>query len=128
MTLSKVRLLFAIAGVYDLVIGLAFLLLGSQIFTAAGVPHPNHWGYVQFGSLMLVLFGAMFFSVARDPIVNRNLMPFGMALKLCYTGLVAFYWVTTDCPMLFKPFAVIDAVTFVLFLMAYRTRLTPPTT
>jgi hypothetical protein len=120
MTLPLVRLLFAIAAVYDFLIGLAFLFFGPQLFDAAGDAHPNHWGYIQFGSLLLMVFGTMFFAVARDPVGNRNLMPYGMLLKLSYTGLVAYYWVAADCPLLFKPFAIIDAVMFVLFLLAYR--------
>jgi hypothetical protein len=68
---------------------------------------------------MLVIFGLMFFAVARDPEANRNLIPYGMLLKLSYTSLAGYYWITTDCPMLFKPFAVIDAVMFVGFWMAY---------
>jgi hypothetical protein len=119
MTLSTVRLVFAIAGVYDFVIGLVFLCFGPQLFDSTGVPHPNHWGYIQFGSLLLMIFGTMFFAVAYDPLGNRNLIPYGMLLKLSYTGLVAYYWVTTDCPLLFKPFAIIDALMFVLFLLAY---------
>jgi hypothetical protein len=119
MALFLVRLLFVVAGLYDFLIGLAFLGFGPQIFDAAGVPHPNHWGYIQFGALLLVIFGFMFFAVAYDPVANRNLIPYGMLLKLCYTGLVTYYWVTTDCPMLFKPFAVIDAVMLVLFFLAY---------
>ena len=46
----------------------------------------------------------------------------------CYDfiiGLVSYYWVTTDCPLLFKPFAVIDGVMFILFLLAYRSRPAP---
>ena len=120
MSRSTVRLLFLIAGLYDSLIGLAFLGLGPQIFDAAGVPPPNHWGYIQFGSLLVLVFGLMFYAVAYDPAANRNLMPYGMLLKLCYTGLVAYYWVTTDCPLLFKPFAVIDGAMFVLFFLAYR--------
>jgi len=123
MTLGSVRLLFAVAGLYDFAIGLAFLCFGPQVFDAAEVPHPNHWGYLQFGSLLLVIFGMMFFAVAYKPVANRNLIPYGMLLKLSYTGLVAYYWVTTDCPFLFKPFAVIDAVMFVLFFLAYSKRL-----
>ena len=126
MTLSTVRLLFAIAGLYDFLIGLTFFFFGPQLFDATGVPQPNHWGYIQFGSLLLVIFGTMFFAVAYDPVANRNLIPYGMLLKLSYTGLVAYYWVTTDCAMLFKPFAIIDAVMFVLFLLAYSKRLAPP--
>ncbi len=125
MTLSTIRLLFGIAGAYDFVIGLVFLFFGPRLFDATGVPHPNHWGYIQFGSLLLVIFGTMFFAVAYDPAANRNLIPYGMLLKLSYTGLVAYYWVTTDCPLLFKPFAIIDGVMFVLFWLAYRTRLAP---
>jgi len=54
------------------------------------------------------------------PVANRNLIPYGMLVKLSYTGLVAYYWTTTDCPLLSKPFAIIDALMFVLFLLAYR--------
>src|SRR5436190_1091802 len=100
--------------------GQTFLFFGPRLFDSAGVPQPNHWAYIQFGALILVVFGLMFFAVARDPVSNRNLIPFGMLLKLSYTGLVAYYWITTDCPLLFKPFAVIDGAMLVLFLLAYR--------
>ena len=73
---------------------------------------------------MLMVFGVMFLAVAIDPIANRNLMPFGMLLKLSYVGMVVYYWFVLDyCATLFKPFAVIDAVMLVLFLVAY---LKPP--
>ena len=119
MTILKVRLLFISAGMYDFTIGLTFLFFGARLFDAAGVPPPNHWAYIQFGSLMLVIFGWMFFAVARAPEANCNLIPYGMMLKLSYTCLAGYYWISTDCPMLFKPFAVIDAVMFVGFWMAY---------
>jgi hypothetical protein len=57
MTRSTVRLLFMIAGLYDFSIGLAFLAFGPQLFDATGVPQPGHWGYIQFGSLLLGIFG-----------------------------------------------------------------------
>src|SRR5207247_7279779 len=106
----------------DLLLGAAFLLAGRQIFDAAEVPHPNHWGYVQFATLLLITFGIMFFAVAYDPVGNRNLMLYGMMLKASYAGLCAYYWITTDCPTMFKPFAIIDAVMLVLFLVAYLQR------
>jgi hypothetical protein len=126
MARSVIRLLFLICGLYDFLIGLAFLCLAPQLFDATGVPPPNHWGYVQFGSLLLMVFGCMFFAVAYDPAANWNLIPYGMLLKLSYTGLVAYYWSTADCPSLFKLFAIIDAVMFVLFFLAYRKRLALP--
>ena len=120
MSKFSISLLFLIAAVYDFVIGLAFLLFGEPLFDAANIPYPNHWGYVRFGSLMLMIFGLMFFTIARHPVANRNMMPFGMLLKLSYVGIVSFYWLTTGCPFLFKPFAVIDFVMLILFFVAYR--------
>src|SRR5262249_13988780 len=120
VSVAGIRVLFAVAGAYDFLIGLAFLVNGSGIFDAAGVPPPNHWGYLQFAALMLMTFGAMFFVVAADPLANQNLIPFGMLLKGRYVALVAWYWARTDVPTLFKPFAVIDALMLVLFGLAYR--------
>ena len=120
MTLRAVRVLFVIAGLYDFIIGLTFLFFGSELFDSAGVPQPKHWAYIQFGSLMLMVFGTMFLTIAVNPHQNRNLIPFGMLLKLSYTSLCGYYWMTTDCPTLFKPFAVIDGAMLVLFYVAYR--------
>ena len=122
MAILVTRFGFVIAGLYDLVIGVVFLFAGASIFEAAAVPAPNHWAYIQFASLLLIVFGTMFFTIAADPIAHRNLIPFGMLLKLSYTGLVAYYWVTAECPMLFKPFAIIDGIMFFLFLLAYTQR------
>jgi hypothetical protein len=120
MPLSIVRLTFLIAGLYDFVIGVAFLFAGRKIFEEAGVPLPNQWAYLYFGCLLLMIFGVMFLAVAYDPIANRNLMPYGMLLKISYVGMVAFYWFYLDyCATLFKPFAVIDAVMLVLFVLAF---------
>lgn len=120
MQLAQIRWLFLIAALYDFLIGLTFLLFGPRLFAAAGVPQPNHWGYIQFGALMLMIFGTMFFAVARDPAANRLLIPYGMLLKLSYTALAGYYWATMELPLLFKPFAVIDGIMFILFWMAYK--------
>jgi hypothetical protein len=117
---SWIRGLFAVSGAYDLAIGFAFLTAGPAIFDAAGVPHPNHWAYIQFAALLLVVFGLMFFAVAAAPKANRNLIPFGILLKVSYVGVCGYYWVSTVVPTLFQPFAVIDAVMLVLFAVAYQ--------
>ncbi|TWT82291.1 hypothetical protein CA13_37530 [Planctomycetes bacterium CA13] len=119
MSRFTTRILFAIAAVYDFAIGLVFLLAGKQLFDASGIPHPSHWGYVQFCSLMLMVFGTMFFSIAKDPHRNRNLMPYGMLLKISYVSIVSYYWVMIGCPFLFKPFVLIDFVMLILFAVAY---------
>ena len=119
MGLTWVRVLFAVTGAYDLVLGVAFLGFGPQLFEASGTPPPNHPGYVQFGALLLATFGCMFFAVAADPKGNRNLIPYGVLLKASYVGVVGFHWAIDGIPNMFKPFAVIDAVMLVLFVVAY---------
>ena len=120
MSVALVRVVFLIAAVYDFVIGLVFLFFGPRLFDIAGVPHPNHWAYIHFPALLLMIFGTMFAVIARDPIGNRNLIVYGILLKICYSGLVGYYVATTGCPTLFQPFAAIDAVMCVLFVAAWR--------
>ena len=126
MSRSALRSLFGMAGVYDFIIGLVFLGFGPRLFAAAGLTQPNHWGYIQFAALLLMIFATMFVAVARDPIANRNLIPYGMLLKAAYVGIVAFYWAAGDCPWLFKPFAVIDGIMLGLFGLALRGTASPP--
>lgn len=121
MTTGTIKLLFTIAGVYDLVIGLVFLFAGGALLDGAGIPRPSHMGYLHFAALQLVIFGTMFFAIVRAPLANRNLIPFGIMLKVFYVGIVMFYWSQGDCPLLFKPFAGIDAVMLVGFVLAWRT-------
>jgi hypothetical protein len=44
VTSSWTKALFYIAGLYDALLGLAFLLFGRAIYDAAGVVPPNHFG------------------------------------------------------------------------------------
>lgn len=119
MNLSGIRILFAIAALYDFIIGLTFLTRGPQLFDATNIPQPNHWGYIQFGALLLMIFGLMFAAVAWKPARNRDLICYGILLKLCYVGLVGYYWYSAGVPWLFKPFFFIDLVMLVLFVYAY---------
>ena len=115
-----VRTLFWIAGAYDGAIGLAFLLAPAALFARFGVTPPNHYGYVRFPAALLVIFGLMFFAVAADPRGNRNLIPYGILLKLAYCGVVFGYWIESGLPGMWKPFAFFDALFAVLFFLAWR--------
>jgi len=76
-------------------------------------------GYVQFSAALLVIFGLLFLNVAISPRRNRNLIPYGILLKVTYCSVVLYYWVTGDLPGMWKPFCVIDAVFLVLFVWAW---------
>ncbi len=116
---TLIPVLFVLVAAYDGLLGAAFLVKPLSLFAWYGVTPPNHVGYVQFPALLLILFALMFLQVALDPLRYRNLIPYGIGLKIAYSGLVFRYWLTTGLPDMWKPFAVIDAVTAVLFLWAY---------
>ncbi len=110
---ATARCLLAVAGLYDGLLGLAFLLAAPPIFRWCAVPAPNHWGYVHFAAAELVIFGLMFWAAALRPEDNRKLIVFGMLLKLAYVGVTGFHWATGSVPPVFKVFLFLDAVWFV---------------
>jgi len=116
---SAIRSLFVVAALYDGILGLAFLLRPEAVFTRFGVTPPNHFGYVQFPAALLIVFALLFLAIAQDAEANRNLIPFGILLKISYCGVVFAYWFTTGIPAMWKPFAIADLVFIVLFGWAY---------
>ena len=118
-TKQMISILFSLAAAYDGVLGLVFLLVPSVIFQRFEVAPPNHFGYVQFPALLLLIFAWMFASVALAPDKNRNLIPYGIALKVAYCGIVFYYWSTVDIPYIWKPFAVLDFFCIILFVLAF---------
>jgi hypothetical protein len=109
-----------IAAVYDGILGLAFLLLPTQLFRLFDVTLPNHLGYVRFPAILLILFAAMFFQIAADPSGRRQMMPYGMGLKLAYCAVVFGYAVTGGIPFMWIPWAWADLAFLVLFVVAWR--------
>lgn len=120
MMKKTVSLLFVVAALYDGLLGLIFLFAGNSVFVHVGVTPPNHWGYVQFPAALLITFGIMFSMIAKNPVANRNLIPYGVLLKVSYCGVVFFYWMGPGIPGMWKPLAVIDLIFLVLFAWAYR--------
>lgn len=114
-----VRVVFALGALYDGLLGLAFLLFHGPLFDAFGVTPPNHAGYVQFPALLLIIFAIMFARIAMDPGGRRELMIYGVLLKLSYAGVVAGYWLTSGVPDMWLPMAGLDVVWGVMFGVAY---------
>lgn len=116
---NTLSLLFAIAALYDGLLGMAFLVAGDGMFERFGVTPPNHIGYLQFPAALLIVFAIMFGVIARAPAANRDLIPYGMFLKVSYCGVVFSHWFAGGIPNMWKPFAVCDIVFLVLFVWAY---------
>jgi hypothetical protein len=114
-----IRPLFAIAGIYDGLLGLAFLFFPKNLFRTFEVTPPNHWGYVKFPALLLILFAAMFFAIAKNPIRRRELMLYGCGLKLAYCGTVFWYQIRFGIPGMWIPWAWADLAFLILFAAAW---------
>lgn len=114
-----ISILFLLVALYDGALGIVFLTAPAAVFAWGQVTPPNHFGYVQFPAALLIIFALMFIAVARDPAKHRDLMIYGMLLKAAYCGLAFWYWFTSGIPGMWKPFAVIDLLTFGLFAWSY---------
>ena len=112
--------LFVVAALYDGILGILFLLAPEYLFSVFGVTPANHPGYVQFSAALLIVFALMFTAVAVEPVRNRNLIPYGILLKVSYAGIVFYYWATSGIPSMWKPFAVIDLLFMLAFVWAFR--------
>jgi hypothetical protein len=117
---SWIKPLFIIAGFYDAVVAIAFLCFAGPLFKWFGVIPPNHLGYVKFPALLLLIFAAMFFRIAGDPVKNRDLIPYGIALKIAYCGTVFWYQLTQGVPSMWIPWAWADLAFLVLFVIAWK--------
>ncbi len=120
MDKNWIRPLFILAGLYDGILALAFLFFSSAIFQWLAVEAPNHPAYVKFPALLLLIFAAMFFRVAGDPVKNRELILYGVGLKVAYSGTAFWYQFTQSIPFMWIPWAWADLVFLVLFLLAWK--------
>ena len=120
MSIKWLRILFVLSGIYDGVLGLAFLLWPNCLFEYFDVPPANHMGYVQFPALLLIVFACLFFRVAMDPVKNRELILYGCGLKLAYCGTVFWHSAFGFMPPVWVFFAWADLVFLALFIAAWR--------
>ncbi len=111
--------LFVVAALYDGLLGAVFLFAGGVVFQWLDVTPPNHFGYVQFPAALLIIFAIMFMAIAMNPTKNRNLIPYGILLKVAYCSVVAFYWLTSGLPNMWKPFCVCDFIFLIFFVWAW---------
>jgi hypothetical protein len=125
MIRSWIRPIWTFAALYDGILGAAFLLAPVQLFSWFGVALPNHMGYVRFPAILLILFAVMFLQIAADPVKRREWMPYGMGLKVAYSGTVFAYAVTEGIPFMWIPWAWADLAFLVLFFLSWRATAEP---
>lgn len=119
MKKTAASVIFGLSALYDGLLGIFFLFASPLVFRWFEVTPPNHYGYVHFPAALLIIFGLMFLAIARDPVKNRNLIPYGILLKIAYCSVAFYHWFTAGIPGMWKPFAICDLVFLVLFIWAW---------
>jgi hypothetical protein len=114
------RPLFIVAAAYEALLGIGFTFFARPIFEYFRVTPPNHYGYVQFPGLLLVVFAAMYWRISRDPVRYRDMMLYAIGCKASYCAVAFWYQFRGDIPSLWIPFAWADLAFLVLFVMAWR--------
>jgi len=65
---KSISVLFYFSAAFDGILGVAFLFFPKFPFDLFNVDYIGHWGYIQFPAALLVIFGCMFFVIARKPL------------------------------------------------------------
>jgi hypothetical protein len=115
------RLFFLVAALYDVLLGIAFVVFGEQILDAIGMALPPHIAYIQLAAVFVLVQGLSYWFVYRDPPANLGLVKVGVIYKLAYAGLAAWYLLTGQLPNgFFIPWAIVDLLFLVGFVMFLR--------
>jgi hypothetical protein len=122
--LSGWRIFFLVAALYDMFLGVAFVLLGEQILGAIDLELPPHIAYIQLAAVFIFVQGFSYLLPFRDPLGNLGIVRVGVVYKVAYAGLALWYLAIGILPSpFFIPWAIIDLgflVGFVLFLRQAR--------
>jgi hypothetical protein len=119
--LARYRLLFLVAAVYDMALGIAFFFLYQPIFEWLGMTLPPHVSFIQLSAVFVFVQGLSYWLVYLDPLANLGIVKVGIAYKASYAALAAYYLVTDQIPaMFFAWFGLFDFVFFIAFVWFLR--------
>ena len=113
------KVYFRIMGIYDVVLGGAFLLFFRNIYQALNIVLPNHPGYIYVPALFLVSGGIGEFFIANNPLGNIDLVKVRMLMKLSFAAAVFYCYFKYGVPNIFmlisilSIFGVIKSVLFI---------------
>ena len=118
------RRLFFIAGVYDVLLGLAFVFFAGRAFAALGISDklPAVRGYLTLLGAFVLVLGFGYFLIARGDLRrNADLILVGTLYKLAYATTAFYYCSQGRLPHVAfgAVFGIADAVFFVLMAECY---------
>lgn len=118
MSLKSVKAVLMASAIYDILLALIFGLFYRVIYYTFDTALPNHPGYIQLATVYIMIFGIGFWYAAKNPIANMGIIRMGVLMKLGYIVVVFGHWFFGGIPGFYVPFAFIDLVFLILFMMA----------
>lgn len=125
MSLGWIKTFLVVSGLYDGILGIVFALIPATLYRVFAVTPPNHYAYVRFPALLLIVFGVMFLRAAADPVGRRDVLLYGAGLKISYCAVVFWYEFRHAMPSIWIPFAWLDVAFLILFLVAWKATARP---
>jgi hypothetical protein len=111
------RWFFLLAAVYDIGLGLAFMVGGDAILEAIGMQTPPHVAYYQLAAVFVTVQGISYLFAWHDAMANRGIIWVGVIYKAAYAGLAVWYIALGLLPsVFFVPWAAADLLFMVGFL------------
>ena len=118
------RVLFNLAALYDILLGVAFTFFPAHVFAVLGISDklPAFGGYITLLGAFVLVIGIAYALIARGDLVrNADLILIGTLYKLAYAATAFYYWSQGGLPHVAfgALFGIADAVFFVLMAECY---------
>ncbi len=107
------RSYFWVVGVYDVLLGGAFLLFYKAIYGFFNITPANHPGYVYLPAIFIVAGGIGEFLIARNPLRNVDLVIVRLLMKLSFVAIVFYYYFKQGVPIIFVLIACLSIISVV---------------
>ena len=106
----KIRMLFAIAGLYN---------FGIAVFFLMSNPMGEAFSLVHLAVALLLVFGVLLCNIAVNPARYKKLIPYAILRNLAYCGLAGWYYCKGQLPFEWMVPGIVDGVLLILFILAW---------
>jgi hypothetical protein len=118
------RVLFTIAALYDILLGLTFTFIPARAFAALGISDklPAFGGYLTLLGAFVLVIGIAYALISRGDLRrNADLILVGALYKLAYAATAFYYWAAGGLPHIAFAvvFGVADTIFFILMAECY---------
>ena len=99
---------FFLFGIYDILLGLSFIVFYRNIYKALNITLPNHPGYIFVPAAFIVCGGIGELLIAKNPFKNIDLVIIRLLMKLSFAAIVMYCYFTVGIPAIFLIIAMLS--------------------